>query len=1047
MRKRPLMIGVLLVFVLCLAAVAAGVYAVRQVPTMSDMIYPGSSPVHVTLQIPAAVSPWPLNSYIPILVTALSRQPIRSVELYINGVLYETKSTPEDGSSQAFTALWNWQPGAVGQFVILARAVDFAGQASLSSPAVLTAIDAAVTTTPIKAQPGDTLRKLSEAHNLPLAQILQENPDLDPDAPIDPDKLIFLPNPPAPVKNLHIIPGYLPFEAGTGNLPPISLVPTVATPGTIGNPPSHISTITPTSPSPASSHLPPVSIIDNLFFWLKVETGNTSSQLPYAPTISGDFKGCTPIIRINIMEFTDPPPGPEYDHNRPKNEDGFFLYRSRDGGAFERIATLPKVVDYVSTQIPVYTNEYEDPNQYGLVTYYLSAFNTAGETPSNPVTLPLDSAGCKDPSAVQYINQIHLKDGDLILPFAMDAAYLYIQINGSAAERVPGGDRTFLPGSGVKFNLDTYLNSIIDKVPQPDLDISMEVWGWSGGKLVYAGKFTTTVHRAVLTVCSVEGKGGCTGSGGGQWVTETNITDQKPLKDQVYEFRWQTTALSDAKSVCYELAAGPFPEPADYWNMALAIYAHCAGAGGQEGFYEMNLGGMLYPPGPMSAGKWGNGTIGSFEYDSNVFQFNTPPGTPFSLFLRFYPRLTMSGFSKFTNTVVFHYNTPPLPSKAPPLASTYPSLYDVEIQRNTYQPPMFEQEEMWGCVIVDEDPTNTLPIGVPICPGKVPPQSDCGDWDLLCLMAGFGKSLAELGNYVIFGINAYKNEIVVGVVDVIPGCKESGKCKDAVGLGVDYGVSALTGLPPTLPDFEDIAAGEIASYVVSEVTGVDPAVGAACAAAGCEDKIKAVLAQRLKQGKSLQSQKACIYGYEAYFHGQQAVCLDPSIIVHPAPGSGNYPGSILVKVTRRAALQKGLSYAAPKSDADKYRLAVNVTAETDSEFYGGHILGVAFQPLLLPIPWMQEGESTILPAILTPCNSPSSFPQSGFCSDYTYTLLVQNATFHMQATETCYSSDSSLEWVPCSNGGRDSWDYYSISLFSFLPFLVGRRKGKHEPAQ
>jgi hypothetical protein len=356
----------------------------------------------------------------------------------------------------------------------------------------------------------------------------------------------------------------------------------------------------------------------------------------------------------------------------------------------------------------------------------------------------------------------------------------------------------------------------------------------------------------------------------------------------------------------------------------------------------------------------------------------------------------------------------------PPLSSTLASLFEVEILQDTYKPPDFLVEENWGCVIVDEDPTGTYVPTQYVCPGKISHTSDCGDWDLGCLVKGFGESLADLGNYVIFGINAYKDEIASDLASVI--CSDNQTCENAVGKAVDYGVAALTGLPPDLPNFEDLVSKNITSLIVTYVAGIDdPTLNIICDSA-CQDTIGAKLISRLKQGKSLQSQPACMYGYDAYFHGQQPACLDPSIVVHPAPGASNQPAFVEVKLTRKTTPE---SLAVQKEAMDQYRLEVSVQGEKLNPNYQQAVVGPLYQPVRLTIPWIEPGQSLILPIVL----QQNYQMVQGTTVDKTSKVTVNTAslfpggTSHMRATESCYSANSTWEWVPCTGGGVDQWDF------------------------
>ena len=142
----------------------------------------------------------------------------------------------------------------------------------------------------------------------------------------------------------------------------------------------------------------------------------------------------------------------------------------------------------------------------------------------------------------------------------MDLAYFYISINNARSYRVPEGDRMFLPESGVKLNLDDYFDTLLNSFTAADFDISMEVWGWIGPDLKLVGTFKTTIHRSVLLVCSEEGEGKCSGNGDGEWLTEVNFSDQKPVKDQILHV--QVDQQPDSKRqtrYVYQFADTPYP--------------------------------------------------------------------------------------------------------------------------------------------------------------------------------------------------------------------------------------------------------------------------------------------------------------------------------------------------------------------------------------------------------------------------------------------------------------------------------------------------------
>jgi LysM repeat protein len=999
-----------MILLISLAAVAvlagASIIALRRIPTMSDLVQPGASSLHVSLITPPLAGAWPLDSYIPIFVSAEGGQPVKAIDLYINGNLYDSHAAPSGWAGNSYASHWNWQPGSQGQFTLLAYATNQAGQTGISSPVVIRVGPAGGSRTPFTVQAGNSLQSLASAHHLPLAQVQGANPGIDPAKLLDPGDRIYLPNPPAPITNLKIIPGFSAFQTGQSGSQGSS--------GT-GNP----AKATATPPGQASG-LPGKApgLFANVQFWLKTQSGKTTAKLPHAPSLKVDFSGCTAEVQFNnTADFIDPGPDHSYDWARPMNEDGFFLYRSQDGGDWVRIATWPKIVDIVDADKEDAPVNFTD--QYGQVSFYLSAFNAAGETPGTPVSLAFDAGQCPPPAnGGSGSGQLQLENGNLILPQAMDLAYFYLQINGARGIRVPEGDRTFLPASGTQLNLNTYLDTLIDTVQQPDLDLSLEVWGWSGGQLTFAGKVQTSLHRSVLTVCSVEGAGGCTGSGGGKRVGEANLLPNIPIQDQSFEFRWQSTSLSKVKQLCSELAAGPFPDD-NYWNVALPISAGCdPTVKGTEGTYLENLGAELFQQtSPFDSGAWGWGAGNQkFIYASNWWAGNYKVDQPFSLYERVMPQEETSGYAQFSNTVVLHYLTPPVPSGLPPLSSPYPSLYDVQILTDEYVPPNFVSGANWGCVYVISDPTGQYSPQQELCPTPLQDTQDCGS--LLCLMEGFASSLGQLYDYFTVGFDTMVQEFGSLAANIIPGCDSSPACSGVVQSAVKYGFSAISGLPPDLPSYSELISKDIVPAVLNEIID-DPTAGqlyGACST--CQQALEDQLNQEFTQFANLNSQAACIDAYEAWLRGLAPFCLDPNIVVQPVPGSYNFSGGIVVKITRKTTPE---AQAMTAADAGKYQLTLVVIVDNPANASAQQ--GTIYEDVRVPIPWMQPGESESIPLALTPClDHDINYCGVGEAWD-AIKGLYYGGTSHMQATENCSSPGSSVEWVPCTNGGQDHWDF------------------------
>lgn len=998
MKRRTVIIIVLVVlFGLCLAAIGAGVFLLLRIPPVADQIPEGSSPVHVQLDVPASPDGYPLNSFIPVGIRAQGGGTITMLELYINGQLYEKISAPEGWTQPELTHLWNWQPGVPGKFILVARAANADGGMGASDPVLLEVRDAVGMVSPYQVQEGDTLASISAAEGISQEDITAINPQIaDPQGALPGDTWINLPNPPVPIRNPNIIEGLSGSE--DSNLPPET--------------PAEPSTSPEEDSEKGGLSLPSLQDIQ---FWLGEKTGGKPDSLPQEPVIFPSFSGCEVTLTINSLSFFDSA-DPAVD--KTKFEDGFFIYRSQDGAAFQRIATMPPV-DYTVTW--KYYHGYKLADQHGVVTYIISAFNSAGETASAPVTLDLNPVGCKNPErGLGSMGGIRLENGDLVLPYGLDLAYLYLSVGDSSSIRIPEGHRMFQPKSGVKLNIFDYLSEKMPAFTAADFTLQMEVWGWVGSELKFVGTFTDTIHRSLLLVCSQEGAGACT-SGGGTWLTQGNFSDLKPVNEQVYEFKWVTTSLSEADEICVQVAADPYPDD-NLWHMGFKpISSGCyyydgkEDVHGSEGVFTENMQSLLYNPVPADELGWGKGD-NMDDYGSNWFAQQVPPDTPFTLYFRVYPRMVQSGYNRMTNTVTLHHDTPPAPSELPPLASPYNSLYGVEILRDTYEPPLFQTDDKWGCVIVEEDPTGHFSPGKEICPppygtlAKINSTGCEGNWDFWCVLKGFYTTFTEAYDSILFWYDYTKTWYATMIAETIPYCGGNQECIGVIKKVINNVIEEGTGIPEDPPKSDELISKNLAKVIMDSTYEAEKyyteqdfsVIESACELAKCEEKLAKAIKQEIQHRRSVKAQPACIESYQAYFHGKDAICLDPSIIVHVAPGGKNKNGMVTIKITRKMNIE---STGAPEADADKHRLHVVVTGENDP--WSGEL----YPPSLLEIPWIAPGESTYITVPFEVIGGEINEP------------LYFGGISHMKAMEACYSPDTPAEWVPCVDGGADSWDF------------------------
>ncbi len=122
MKARGIVIGVTAVFVgICLLTLGVGLYFFLRIPKVEHQIAAGSTPIHVQLYTPESPAGWPMNSYIPVIVQANGGGAIASIELYVNGQLYEQVNTPLGWEQSEYAYRWDWQPGTH-------RTIHFSGE-------------------------------------------------------------------------------------------------------------------------------------------------------------------------------------------------------------------------------------------------------------------------------------------------------------------------------------------------------------------------------------------------------------------------------------------------------------------------------------------------------------------------------------------------------------------------------------------------------------------------------------------------------------------------------------------------------------------------------------------------------------------------------------------------------------------------------------------------------------------------------------------------------------------------------------------------------
>ena len=194
----------------------------------------------------------------------------------------------------------------------------------------------------------------------------------------------------------------------------------------------------------------------DLFDWIGGFIPAASAPAP--PNLNRAVEGCK--VRLFIGDQSD-------------NEAGFKVYRQGPGmNNFSQVATLE------SYPGPAFTWEQQD--QYGQISYYVTAYNNQGEAASNVVSVGIEDENCAPDNGP--ILQISLVDFGA--PQPIPQSYCYYSLGGAFWDRYPSNPNEYFPFSGDDpLPLAEYLSS-----DEADF-FALECWGWIGGDLELLGKW------------------------------------------------------------------------------------------------------------------------------------------------------------------------------------------------------------------------------------------------------------------------------------------------------------------------------------------------------------------------------------------------------------------------------------------------------------------------------------------------------------------------------------------------------------------------------
>ncbi len=280
--RKALVVGCAAGFLLLVVlGIVVAVFLVARPAATADQLPLNATPIMVTLATPPNDTHYPVNSYIPVRVKAFGREPVFTLELWVDGTLIETQEV-QPGLDGKTSVEWHWVPAGQGEHVLLARAMTPWGLVSTSNLVRVTATEPVGASVEIVAGEDDTLADIAEQHQVAPEDVQAKNPDLDASAPLPPGQPVLVPISPAP-------------------------------------PPSAAKYAPPVVPGGA------VEIVEGVDP-SKISLAGSAGSLPAAPALAVEANGCDVSLFIT---------------DQAENEKGFFVYRGGAGGvSLQRIATL-----------------------------------------------------------------------------------------------------------------------------------------------------------------------------------------------------------------------------------------------------------------------------------------------------------------------------------------------------------------------------------------------------------------------------------------------------------------------------------------------------------------------------------------------------------------------------------------------------------------------------------------------------------------------------------------------------------------------------------
>ncbi|MEN6483219.1 MAG: hypothetical protein ABFD29_13745 [Anaerolineaceae bacterium] len=999
---------IILIILLAVALIAGGGYALLNllVEPVDKQLPPNIYPVLIQVDKPTDRASYPLNAVVPVEARVASQENILSVELWVDGTLVEHSETDTAGTTGFSNNRWQWKPEKTGEHNLVVRAYDSLGRAVTADPLRIFITAQQGGRRVVQLEDNETLAALAERLYVsptklePVVAVGQDSENTS--------RLYFAPYQPAETA---------PNAAGSR----------------IENP----------KPLPNISVRAILNLVpDRIAFWFKSRR-NPVSLPPDAPQIVGSVVACEPTLWLM---------------DQSSAEDGFFIYRSDPAGVhFERIAVLDSNVD----SIPIKYLDLNTPDS-GTYIYYVSAFNPAGEMPSNLVSLTLTEQECSTTPA----NSLKLIQGKAVFSTPLDRVYFYARFNGNGTWlRIPEDGRAYFPLEGNTIDLMPTFEALFNPYPPLSFGLELEAWGWRGDQLIYLGNYKGSVERTQLLFCTEVT--GCSGINGISYQkTSGSIASNAPAQQR--DFSWSGT-VDKSDGIIWQISEQPFGS--DFALQPTGMVASGYVPGENAGSFKIDFKTMtqlepapeetsqttwmanLISPNPLPQDEWARKAAVYPEYkgpESAVRTYyvrvlpmsgNQPVGiTSNVVTLTYAPQLLpnpQAGASTAQTTTTSGANLPEPP----------PAMYQVEYV--DYQPGSSPQLP-WGCVqvmgvdknILLTSLENSMPWTTSDLRNTILQSYEklAEDRQIIC------PNPAEEGDQVQFtsmfdpgpGAAGWSSELYAALKDatiqkMVSGINASAavtcaeRCAEGLRAGLDEGLLAI-GLPPTLPGLPTLVSGQKA-YIISLMIR--------SAQFECDKDCLTVIASTIEEffGETNRrnTEQFCSTD-QASIYQADPLCFPLGVQVEPANESGYVPASLTLKITRTAessALREKPAYYTYKIGAylDGYNntligKTVNVPVDTgfsnDSnspEFIGAPLKiteplrGELFKPINVKMPILAAGESAELTFYLQPTeywlpgHTDLIAEKGGVVTQDDWRLLYEDGALILRLTVNCQLDD------------------------------------------